>query len=676
MNCRVWLLLLAWPLFAQDFDFDRIRSEEEFRTGVTAFHNGLFNRAIIAFERSLNYKPEQSLTRLWLGWALFQSGFENSAVREWENVLRQNPQNSALQAWLESVRFRRGVMPLVLGRDRMLPLSVIEGKGPTGALRFQGPAGLRPLRNGGFLAAVFASQDILQVNLNGEIIRRFPGSVEGFLGPMDIESFGGLHYVSEFRADRIAVVNDFGIRQAVIGQRGRGPGQLLGPQYLAIDARGGLYVSEWGNRRVSKFQLGPNPEFLFHIGQGDLRRPSGLTLVGSSRDRLLVADRESSRLVLYDLSGNRQQEWTDPRFREAEGLWTDPSGTVWVAAGRRVLLFQPSTGRVDPLDPGWEQGARLNFAIVDQNGHIVVSDVLDNAFRLYAPGSSLYAALAVRVLRVNTRQYPRIFVEVVVEDRFGRPVVGLERKNFYLKESDITIQEFDMDTVGWDQRRLSVSVVLDRMPWMFQAHHPREAAEFLRSLVQVLRGDGGVWLHEAVENPIQPQTPWTSPAEAAALALNTLRQTDRGRLDQSLRLAAGSLLGGVGKRAVLFLTTGSIRLDSFNRYDLVELAQFYQNNLVAFHVVRVGRGPISDELRYLAEKTGGSLVDAAGLNLETFLEDLRGRAVGNYVLSYHTITPPENGLRYIPVSVEVNVFRKSGRNELGFFAPLNQRVFN
>ncbi len=672
-----FFILLSFTAHSQNLDFNRVSAEEEFRTGVTAYHNGLFNRAVIAFERSLNFQPDRILTRQWLGNALYSSGFENSALNEWENVLKLQPSNTALSAWMETVKFRRGVGPLVLPRDKIVPLNEILGirTSPSG-LRFQGPSGLRPLRDGGFLAAVFSSQDILVINLNGNIQRRFPGSVEGFLGPMDILEHNGGFLVSEFRADRIAVVNFLGVRQALIGSRGRGPGQLLGPQFLTMDDRGALYVSEWGNRRVSKFQTGGTNEFLFHIGSGELVRPSGLTIVGSNRDTLVVADKERGSLVYYDLNGNRTGGLSDSRLREAEGLWTAKDGSVYIGAGRRVLILEPSLERLEPLDPGWEQGAKISFAIQDANGHVVVSDMLDNAFRLYAPGSSLYSALGARVLRVSTDKYPQIFIEVAAEDRMGNPLVGLEEKNFFLTESGLPIRQFRMDTVGWSGTKLNVSVVLDRMPWMFQSSNAQDAAGFLRNFVGALRPDGGVWLSEAEESPVQAQQPWTQPGEAAALALNPIRQTERGRVDQALRQAGTVLLNRMGKREVLYVTTGILIRGAFTQYDLLELAQYYQTNMISFHVVQVGNNPIAEELRYLVEKTRGSILPANNADIAGFLSKARQKATPNYILSYTSVTPPENGLRYIPVSVEVNVFRKSGRNELGYFAPLNQRVFN
>lgn len=674
-SVKLFLLLFAAEVWTQPLDFNRVSAEEEFRTGVVAFHNGFYNRAIIAFERSLNLRPDQVLTRYWLGNALFFSGFVNSGLNEWDNVLRLTPQNTALQAWVETIRFRRGVGSLVLPRDRMLPLSDFPGEVPN-RIRFRGPSGLRPLPNGGFLAAVFTSQDILQISLNGDIIRRFPGSVEGFLGPMDIERYHDNFYITEFRADRIAVVNDFGIRMGLIGERGRGPGQLLGPQYLTIDPYGGLYVSEWGNRRVSKFRTGKESEFLFHIGVGELRRPSGVTLAGKNRDRLLVADKELGAILIYDFNGNKLDRLDDSRLREAEGLWTDPSGLVWVAAGRRVLLFDFEAKRLEPLDQGWEQGARLNYAIKDQNGHVVVSDILDNTFRLYAPGGSLYSALAVRVQRISIQQYPKIFLEVCVEDRAGRPVVGLESKNFYIKESDIPVREFQVDTAGWSQQKTDIAVVLDRLPTMFLGQNAAQGAEYLRSLVAALQNEGGVWILEANETPLQVENRWTNPGQAAQLLLNPLRQTDRGRLDIALRLGGNALLPGIGKRSVILITSGNIRFDTFKQYDLIELAQFYKNNMIAFYVAKVGQGPLAPDLSFLAEDTGGRVIEVDNVLINQLLQELRSRPTPNYVLQYNTITPPENGLRYIPVSVEVNVFRKSGRNESGFFAPLNQRIFN
>ena len=47
------------------------------------------------------------------------------------------------------------------------------------------------------------------------------------------------------------------------------------------------------------------------------------------------------------------------------------------------------------------------------------------------------------------------------------------------------------------------------------------------------------------------------------------------------------------------------------------------------------------------------------------------KTVPLYSFRYTSPTFPEFGQRYIPVEVQVNLVRRSGRDELGYFAPIS-----
>ena len=73
----------------------------------------------------------------------------------------------------------------------------------------------------------------------------------------------------------------------IIGKKGRGPGELMGPHNLAFDSRGRLFVADRGNNRIQILEK----EGRFIAEWRNFGRPNGLFV--TSDDTLYVADSES-----------------------------------------------------------------------------------------------------------------------------------------------------------------------------------------------------------------------------------------------------------------------------------------------------------------------------------------------------------------------------------------------
>jgi len=82
------------------------------------------------------------------------------------------------------------------------------------------------------------------------------------------------------------------------------------------------------------------------------------------------------------------------------------------------------------------------------------------------------------------------------------------------------------------------------------------------------------------------------------------------------------------------------------------------------------QGKIAPELAYLSEKSGGSstyLYSPRGV--APMVERILEHSSGRYILSYRSTRNSDFGRAYLPVETQVSVFGRSGRGELGFFAP-------
>jgi hypothetical protein len=146
----------------------------------------------------------------------------------------------------------------------------------------------------------------------------------------------------------------------------------------------------------------------------------------------------------------------------------------------------------------------------------------------------------------------------------------------------------------------------------------------------------------------------------------------RWRFDIAARMAADALIQTVSgaKRAVVFLTTGSLGPNPFRTYSVSEIAALLRNNAIAFYPVQFGSKPIDEELAYLAKETGGRSFNAAiPGGMAEVAREVRARIASTYTIRYLSPSRANFGQSYIPIEIEATLQKVSGRDEAGYYAP-------
>ena len=129
-----------------------------------------------------------------------------------------------------------------------------------------------PNNDGSAWVLAHGSNELVLLNVNGLVINRATGPLNGFDRPVDIIRLNdGNLLVSESAGDRLALLSNKGKFIKYFGSKGIKNGQLLGPQYLAQDFRNNIYVSDYGNKRISVFDKDGNGLFSFGTAGGDHR---------------------------------------------------------------------------------------------------------------------------------------------------------------------------------------------------------------------------------------------------------------------------------------------------------------------------------------------------------------------------------------------------------------------
>ncbi|MDR1862636.1 MAG: NHL repeat-containing protein [Treponema sp.] len=665
-------------------DLNTVRAREEFRIGVQAYNRYAFNEAILSLERALSFRPGEPLILEWLGRSYYRSGFEETALRQWRSAAAGYGYSSGpgilLSSRAETVRNRRSFLPLETD-PALSPEEfrfVESGRYPSkngDILLYRQPSAVLPLEDGSAWVVAYGSNEIVRIDVNGIIRDRRRGPLNGFDRPYDlVRGQDGRLYLSELRGGRVSVLSGDGEWQYYIGAKGRGAGQFVGPQNLALDEEGYLYVVDYGNRRISKFD--PSGAFILSFGDKTPGFPGFISPSGiaAGEGRIFAADNISNRIFMFDRNGAYLGVLVGEGLSSPESLRFTEDGKILAADSNRILLIEPDTAIVRELGVlGNPSRVKITGAEVDRNGNVLAADFKTGEVAIMTRMEDIASGLFVQIDRIAADDFPVVTVELRVQDRFRRPIVGLDARNFILSEEGRTVAEQNFLGAAYLSGRADISILVER------SAGARELRDEMAAAVRDISaaGAGIVSLVSAGEQPrresLTPQgavTPARQLQEAARGSAASY--TPRWRFDLGLRLAVTDLLPGEKKRAVVFVGQGAgLGELAFEQYGLSELAAYMANNDVVFYAVILGGTPPGGEIRYLCEATGGAVLPLyrnEGVGQE--IQKLTRRPSGCYALSYRSLLPTDYGRTPLPLEAEVYLMERSGRDGAVYFAPL------
>lgn len=679
----VALLLLSVHAFSQETTYsagmavpkDGIRSSDEgfaaqeFRLGVQAYYKGAFNEAIAQFEKALSYLPNDNLILEWLGNAYYRAGMEGSALSYWQTCSENGYGGLLLQNKIEVVRERRVTGDVTEKTMKLSETGSFDGYFNNNLI-FSGPVSVLTNMDGTFWITAYNSNELLLMNLNGKVLDRITGPINGFDSPLDIvRTSDGYILVTESAGDRIAVLNSDGKFQKYIGSKGRGIGQLIGPQYIAIDYLDRIYVTDYGNRRVDVFDKEGNGLYYFggkQPGFGGLKGPTGIIIEG---DSVFVADDDAGCIYEFDRSGNYIRELVEPgtlKHPEALKKWND---TVIVCDKNKIISVDMESGALFEYANTGNGPSRITAAVPDVNNNLLVTDFNENEVYVMSKMQELVGGLFVQIENVDASKFPFVTVEVKVENRHRQPVVGLQEENFYFLENKRPVSNLRYIGSAANNTYGDITLIIDRSNQT--SAYKTEVETAVKEIAASMGGKGTL---RVISAGAIPSTEYIgNPDRLGNFSLDALKNpvAKSVKIDLALRLAANDLIAAAKKRTIIYITDGSISYEGFDQYNMSEITSYLNNNCIDFSIVQVSQGALDSELQYLIDNTcGDNYYVYRPEGLASIYKDFINIPQGVYQLTFNSALPTNFGEKFLPLEVEVYLLNRSGRTETGYFAPL------
>jgi len=642
---------------------------DEFRWGVKSFFSSSYNRAIFSFEKAISFNPLDLRAQEWLGRAYYMSGLEDTALSIWNSLIKEGYKSTNLDNKIEIISSRRKIFDIRKSEKKLIVEKEIKGDLGKDNFIFRRPGAILPLDSGSFIVSSFTTNELVLFNANSRVVSRLKGGFGIINNPFDvIKSSDGFLVVTEYGGNQVTKLNFNGNIEKKFGGKGSGPGEFLGPQYIADNGSGYFYISDWGNKRISKFDYDGN--FILSFGKRvdryeGLKGPTGIVVLN---DIVYVADVEKKCIDLFDQSGNFIRSIGKNILNGPEGIALYSNSSLLIADTNRVVIFNIDLEYVDVVYTSDIQGpVRIAFARYNANNDLMISDFNNNSVMFLSEMESVYEGLFVRIDSMQAEQFPNVRALVNVEKRNGEPVIGLERGNFRITEDGILVDDLTLLFEGNKSRRADVSIVFEESLYMTEKKDVLRRA--VNELYNIFLKNDKIRIVSAGENPSLVAEEKTSREDVIKTILQTNSYATDFSIGTGIRLGASQVSGSMDKKAVIFLYSGNPTALNFNQFRLTDIMHYLRNNNIIFYYIYFENGKTREELDYLCKETGGEsffIYETGGIS--GLAQKIKESKNGYYLLEYKSKSFDEFGRKYMPVRIETVYNRKSGRDELGYFS--------
>ncbi len=682
--------------FVYDSLIEKSKARADFSQGVRLLNSGNVSESIVAFQRALSLEPRNTLVRYWLSRAHTAYGQRKFADLIYKELIDANFYPTYLSAQLElSQHANLGYSKFFLERGfynvvRAVSLDI-------GKRNYHMPMSVRALPSGFLLISALGSNILGLLNPISMSDRQFIKTTALLDRPMDAIVLEDTRIVvTEFASNAIS---NFSYQGAFLGSFIQDPLPVTfnGPQFLATDTHGNIYISIAGTARIVK--LDSKGAFVLEFGDGvsrneKLSKPTGIAIVENS---VWVLDHMNEMLFLvkYDENGNFIQRYF---IAETKGESLRAYGHfLLLATETSVMIFDTKNFTiVDELTSA--EFVKITSATFDSNEMLWVIDQSRERLEAFSEATSQYSGLHAKVLSLRTENFPNITVRVFVSSVSRKPVVGLNKNNFILFEDDTSVPSIYVQPD--DKTVQDTNIVVVPIAHNESVHK----AHIVESIEQLVSGEFlgesekekdiqndaiNFWVMKAASDfgyQIQQENVGVKVIDAVKKAVinPVVSQKQRAQLHtQAFRVAINTLLPTAGKKVILFI--GGVpelnALQSQNWNQMIEVARHNAISLVWVYVKSaaqensdVQNSAVFQNMLKSNDGSFGSMPNIfyyphlmQGVQV-TLAERVMQARSGIYTIAFKSRYSLGSG-KYVGLSLESYYFTRSGKDISGYVVP-------
>lgn len=159
---------------------------------------------------------------------------------------------------------------------------------------------------------------------------------------------------------------------------------LTGPEGVAVDASGNVYVTNIDNERVMKLSAGSTHQTVLPFT--NLKEPYGLAV--DTDGSVYIADTDNDRVVKLPAGSEDQTVLSFTGLKRPQGLAVDGSGNVYVADTGNNRVLKLAAGSPAQTELPFSDLERPKGVAVDGSGNVYVADTGNNRVLKLAPGAA------------------------------------------------------------------------------------------------------------------------------------------------------------------------------------------------------------------------------------------------------------------------------------------------
>ncbi|OHD65507.1 MAG: hypothetical protein A2176_14045 [Spirochaetes bacterium RBG_13_51_14] len=671
---RLWasillaVVIIVYPPLAFSEMKDMVRFEiarKYYRQGTRYFNSMQYLAATEFFRKAVKEYPDYYTARDHLARAYKLAGFTDSALKEWEILSEVSPDNVAVTSKIENLRFEDTQLDTTKDSSEYVVYETYLSSHYS-RFRFSDPVDITVDNEKNVYITAFADGALVKLDSNGKGVYSIKMSLNSRLYGIDFHD--DKLAVSDFRADRIYILDKRGSVLSRIGASGGGGGQFHGPEGLSFDSTGRLYVVDSGNSRVQKFD--ENGAFILEFGkkgeyEGELSRPTDVAVI---LDRVYVTDTGNRRIACFDDSGNFVENIAIDDLESPRGITRIKDELLISDEKKGLLWYGPSTGSTTwfrSLAGGGDGLSRPVSSAADRDGYLYCLDYNRQAVVLYSPVQKRYSNVSLEITSVDLGSFPVVAFYVNVRNRDGTPLYGLDATNFMVTEDSAPINNLYINYLKRLLPSVSIALCVDRseqaeefrgdIPW---------AADFI--LQKMRKNDSIEVINFNEESWVGNKYDWSR-----RRTLKALKQRDYGdgkNIGKALYAAVSNLVPRLNRRGIVLVTDGKVRNESFVSYTPTNIIRYAKSHYIPIYVISF-REPDA-QLRSIATETGGAVYRPRDLDgLRSIYSRIKNSEEYRYVMVYSTFKLPSFRGWWSDVKIEVSHKGQKGVEWGGYFVP-------